>query len=164
LVYEECRLHDSFAAAASDVASLAVFALSFSLAPLRALLRRMLPAPGDGPSTEQMAQGHLRIRAVGAGASTGALVEANLSFEDDPGYRETARMLSEAALCMLEDRLNNDNTAAAAAAEAEVAVTPIEGGVLTPASCMGLRLLDRLCETGSTYSISGPRAAEGNEA
>jgi short subunit dehydrogenase-like uncharacterized protein len=44
----------------------------------------------------------------------------------DPGYGSTSKMISEAAMCLLQD----------------AAETP--GGIWTPASAMGQKLIDRL--------------------
>ncbi|MEL0216089.1 MAG: saccharopine dehydrogenase, partial [Gammaproteobacteria bacterium] len=44
----------------------------------------------------------------------------------DPGYGSTAKMIAEAAVCLAKDEL------------------PSEGGVLTPAFCMGDALIARL--------------------
>ena len=59
--------------------------------------------------------------------------------EQDPGYGETAKMLGESACCL-----------ALEGAELET-----EGGILTPASSMGARLIERLRDAGMTFSVSG---------
>jgi short subunit dehydrogenase-like uncharacterized protein len=58
-----------------------------------------------------------------------------VSGNHDPGYGETSIMLAEAALCLAEDTL----------------ATP--GGVLTPASSMGMTLVDRLRKAGMTFRV-----------
>ena len=55
----------------------------------------------------------------------------------DPGYGETSKMISESALCLA---LEGD------------ALTS-SGGVFTPASCMGMRLVSRLREAGMVFSV-----------
>ena len=49
-----------------------------------------------------------------------------VSGDRDPGYGSTSKMITEAAVCLLQDRLD----------------TP--GGIWTPAAAMGQRLIDRL--------------------
>ncbi len=55
----------------------------------------------------------------------------------DPGYNETAKMISEAALTLLYnyDRL------------------PVKGGVVTPAAAFGDLLIDRLREAGILFEV-----------
>lgn len=57
------------------------------------------------------------------------------AFEGDPGYKQTAKMASEAALCLLDSGL------------------PARYGVLTPASAMGEALQARLEERGIHFYI-----------
>jgi len=58
-----------------------------------------------------------------------------MSFAVDPGYKDTARMVIEAALALSLDR---DKIS-------------VPGGVYTPAACQGEILLDRLVKTGTTF-------------
>lgn len=60
----------------------------------------------------------------------------------DPGYWGTARMVLEAGLCLALD------------AEACAAAGCLQGGVLTPASAMGLVLIDRLKQAGLKFDIT----------
>ena len=53
----------------------------------------------------------------------------------DPGYGETSKMLSEAALCLAHDDL------------------PQRAGQLTPAVAMGNALIDRLQRAGIKFSL-----------
>jgi short subunit dehydrogenase-like uncharacterized protein len=81
------------------------------------------PAPGGGPSEEQMEAGWFRAAFEGTGEG-GATARAVIESPGDPGNRSTVRMLCSAALCLL-DVLRG-------------------GGVLTPAIAFGDRLVDRL--------------------
>jgi short subunit dehydrogenase-like uncharacterized protein len=56
----------------------------------------------------------------------------------DPGYRDTARMLVESGLVLA---LQGDQV-------------KVGGGLWTPAACQGSLLLDRLINTGCTFSIA----------
>ncbi len=55
----------------------------------------------------------------------------------DPGYGETSRMVAESALCLA---LDHDSL-------------PRTGGVLTPASAFGMRLVERLQEAGLVFEV-----------
>ena len=95
--------------------------------PTRALLDRVLPKPGEGPSEAAQANGRFRME-VTAQASNGARYRATVAAPYDPGYSGTAVMLGQAALCLVQDggRL------------------PDASGVLTPATALGAPLVDRL--------------------
>lgn len=101
----------------------------------RPLVLKRLPAPGEGPSEESMAKGHFKIRFIGLGDSMA--VRGVVSDRRDPGYGSTAVMISEAALCL-------------ALQGAELRT---EGGILTPASAMGMALVERLRAAGLTFEI-----------
>jgi short subunit dehydrogenase-like uncharacterized protein len=125
----------------------AFMALSSVPALRRQLERRVLPAPGEGPSAEERERGFFEMRLVGEGTSarTGRPVtlEGKVAASGDPGYAATARMLSEAALCLAFDDL------------------PAEGGVLTPATSMGMRLVERLRRGGMTFDVKERTAGHG---
>jgi short subunit dehydrogenase-like uncharacterized protein len=133
------------AATSSAVAGgLGLFAAGMSVSPVRSALDRFVfPDPGEGPSERQIENGHFTIRVVGQGAGTDGpfTVEAEFGADRDPGYGGTARMLGESAMCLLRGETD----------------TPLEGGVLTPASGIGLPLADRLRDVGFTITV-GERA------
>jgi len=97
----------------------------------RRLLSRLLP-PGEGPSAEVRARSWFRMRFVGRGGGVRVVTEVR---GGDPGYDETAKMMSEAALCL-------------ALGEARPA-----GGVLTPAAAFGDALLARLAAAGLAFRV-----------
>lgn len=101
-------------------------------APVRKLAERFLPAPGEGPSREERESGSFEIELLGVGTS-GERVRARVGAKQDPGYGATSWMLGESALCLAEDTL------------------PERGGLLTPASCMGMKLVERLRAAGMTF-------------
>jgi hypothetical protein len=84
----------------------------------------------------------MKLVGEGTSARTGRHVtlDGKVSSSGDPGYAATARMLSEAALCLAFDDL------------------PPEGGVLTPATSMGMRLVERLRRGGMTFEVEERRA------
>ncbi|MDB4942694.1 MAG: hypothetical protein JWP97_2228 [Labilithrix sp.] len=132
-----------FLAAAAVSAGTVGFMLSAALPPTRGLLQRfVLPKPGEGPSKEQRDRGHFTFRLVAEGTGEGGRsmrALATVRGTSDPGYGETAKMLGESALCLAEDD----------------ALLEPRYGVLTPASAMGMRLVDRLRRAGMTFSVEG---------
>ena len=99
----------------------------FAFGPTRALLDRVLPKPGEGPSEEAQAKGRFRME-VTAQATNGARYRTTVAAPYDPGYSGTAVMLGQAALSLVED---GDRL-------------PDAAGVLTPATALGAPLVERL--------------------
>ncbi|TQN42824.1 short subunit dehydrogenase-like uncharacterized protein [Blastococcus colisei] len=114
----------------------AVSALSFG--PTRAVLDRVLPAPGSGPSEAVRRNGWFRMT-VDAETESGRRYRAIAAGKGDPGYRATAVMLGESALALTldADRL------------------PDRAGSLTPATALGDVLVERLRAAGHTYEATG---------
>jgi short subunit dehydrogenase-like uncharacterized protein len=104
------------AAMASTVLGLGA---GMSFAPSRALLGRILPSPGEGPSAKSRDAGFFRI-AVHARTSSGSRYVAGVAARGDPRYAATSMMLAEAAMSLARDDL------------------PARAGVLTPATAMGV--------------------------
>ncbi|WP_297889079.1 trans-acting enoyl reductase family protein [uncultured Halorubrum sp.] len=129
------------AATASAVAGgLGLFSAAMSVGPVRDALRRyVFPDPGEGPTREEAEAGSFLIRVLGRG--TGAdgpfTVEAEFGTDRDPGYGATARMLGESAVCLARGDVDS----------------PFDGGVLTPASGIGLPLAERLRDVGFTAAV-----------
>jgi short subunit dehydrogenase-like uncharacterized protein len=112
-----------------------------AFAPTRALLRRFaLPKPGEGPNKEQREKGHYEALFFGATAD-GRKLTASVAGDRDPGYGSTCKMISEAALCLVQD-IDHKTT---------------RGGVWTPAAAMGMPLVERLqAKAGLTFKLVGP--------
>jgi short subunit dehydrogenase-like uncharacterized protein len=106
--------------------------------PVRTLIGRFaLPQPGQGPGRRARERGHYELWFIGETAG-GQVLRATVKGEGDPGYGSTSRLISEAALCLLQD------------------VTPgmTPGGVWTPGAAMGLALQRRLHEhAGLQFTI-----------
>ena len=115
--------------AAGTAVGIAGLGLGMALPPARAVLDRVLPAPGEGPSERTRERGHFRTETTGT-TPDGRRYRTTMAMRGDPGYAATAVMLGEAGLCLALDDL------------------PGEGGVLTPATAMGTRLADRLRAAG----------------
>ncbi len=123
-----------FIKAAGITAGLGAFMGSLQIPPLRRLLERtVLPKAGQGPSKKARENGFFKIDLLGLAGGKIA-VRGRIEGTADPGYGETAKMLAEAAVCLVTDE------------------SP--GGVLTPAACQGTRLVDRLRGAGMTFSVS----------
>lgn len=121
--------------AVAVTAGVAGFFALVALPVTRPLIEKRLPSPGEGPSEEARKKGFFKTRliALGDGHSVRGVVEG---FQD-PGYGATAVMIGESALCLALD---------GAALESE-------GGNLTPASAMGMRLVERLRDAGMNFEV-----------
>jgi short subunit dehydrogenase-like uncharacterized protein len=119
------------AAAAGLVGGVAgVFALA-QLPPTRKLLLGRIN-PGEGPSPEQRAKSWFNVRFVGEADGRRVVTEVS---GGDPGYGETSKMLSEAALCLAHDDL------------------PQTAGQVTTAAAMGDALRERLQRAGIRFAV-----------
>ena len=103
--------------------------------PSRALLGRLLPAPGQGPGEKTRRTGYFRLQ-IHTRTSAGVRYLAEIGAQGDPGYAATSVMLSEAGLCLALDRDQ----------------LPSRAGVLTPATAMGTALAARLRSAGHTLA------------
>lgn len=120
--------------AAGVTAGLGALFAAFGLKPTRMLLDRFLPEPGEGPSEKTQREGHFRLR-LRAETEEGRTVTATVGADNDPGYAATAVMLAESGLALALDGPE----------------LPDAAGILTPASGIGLPLIERLRRAGQTY-------------
>lgn len=138
--YDEAMLVGGGPLGAVKAAAVAGGTIGFTgmaaLGPTRALLRRVLPAPGEGPSAAAQEAGSFDVRFHGTTAS-GERIETRVTGDRDPGYGSTARMLAESALAFLDvDRAT------------------VGGGFWTPATAFGDLLIDRLvADAGLTFDV-----------
>jgi short subunit dehydrogenase-like uncharacterized protein len=117
----------------------ALGALSFP--PTRALLDRVLPAPGTGPDAATREKGWFRS-VVHATTADGRRYRAEVSGPGDPGYAATAVMLGESGLALAGAPGPSDGD------------LPDRSGSLTPATALGLPLVERLRAAGHTYTVA----------
>jgi short subunit dehydrogenase-like uncharacterized protein len=112
--------------------------LLLAMAPTRALLRRFaLPKPGEGPDAQARENGRYELVFIGE-TTDGALLRAHVIGDRDPGYGSTSKMISESALCLVQD--------------VDGAMTG--GGVWTPGAAMGMTLVRRLqASAGLQFTI-----------
>ncbi len=108
----------------------ALFGVSHIRVAREALLRRR--PSGSGPTEAQRAAAWFTVRFVGEGGGKKVITEV---AGGDPGYTETSKMISEAALCLAHDDL------------------PPTSGQVTTAMAMGGVLRRRLEEAGMTFRI-----------
>lgn len=112
--------------------------LALGWSPTRALLRLALPKPGQGPSQHARATGRYEVLFSGETAK-GQPLSAVVKGDRDPGYGSTCKLISESALCLVQD----------------VDRSMTSGGVWTPGAAMGLVLVRRLQErAGLSFGIA----------
>ena len=118
-------------------ATIGGFFAAAALPPMRRLLERfVLPAPGEGPSREAIDKGFFEMHVL-AETESGKRLRGRVAGTKDPGYGETAKMLSESAMCLAKDGARLEP----------------RFGVLTPATAMGMRLVERLRTAGMTFDV-----------
>ena len=115
--------------AAGGAAALGALTVAAQVPPVRNFLKSKVPQ-GSGPDEAKRDKSWFTVELVGEGG--GQTVRTKVSG-GDPGYTETAKMLSEAALCLAFD----DN--------------PETSGQVTPAVAMGDALLARLQAAGIRF-------------
>ncbi len=92
------------------------------------------PKPGEGPSKDERETGSYDVMFVGD-APNGTRVISSVKGDKDPGYGSTSKMITEAALALVQDVQG-------------------AGGVMTSAPAMGDALLARLQKhAGLTFAI-----------
>lgn len=122
-----------FAMASAANAAILAFLGAAVLPPTRLLLDRVLPGAGEGPSEEARKNGFFKIAIAARMEGGGPLLVGRVDGKQDPGYGETAKMISETAISL--------------------ANTKGDGGVLTTATAVGDDLLVRLRKAGMTFVI-----------
>lgn len=98
--------------------------------------------PGAGPSKEQRESGRFTLRFLGRFEGDEApTVRVRVTGRGDPGYLATSRMFAESALSLACDPVQPG----------------FEGGVLTPATAMGMNLVERLRRAEMTFEVESIR-------
>jgi len=123
-------LRHAYQAAGIVVAAGVVFSLA-QVKPTRELLLK-LRNPGEGPDRAAIAKGWFTVTFQGQAGGHRVTCEVR---GGDPGYGDTAKMLSEAALCLAHDR----------------ASLPATSGVLTTVVAFGDILIPRLEAAGINF-------------
>lgn len=93
------------------------------------------PKPGEGPSEAERASGSYDLLFIGI-AADGRQVRVSVRGDLDPGYGSTAKMLAEAAVCLVKESPD------------------VPGGVWTPGAAMRGRLIARLqANAGLSFTV-----------
>lgn len=120
-------------------AGMAGLMVGAAFGPTRRLLEARLPKPGEGPSEAERQRGFFKIQIAGRlEGERSPTVFAHVEGRSDPGYGETSKMLGESAMCLALDPR----------------APGFEGGVLTPATAMGMRLVARLRAAGMRFDAA----------
>ncbi|KAL3150904.1 hypothetical protein ABBQ32_000654 [Trebouxia sp. C0010 RCD-2024] len=143
--YEECMETSNALAAAIGLAFLTAICAVCMCWPLHPLLARVLPCLGADPEKIIREGGYWGNTLVGETeeqpGEKSRTVILEMKGPSDPGYGQTSRMVLEAALCL-------------ALQEDELERSPVKrGGVLTPASAMGMVLTRRLQKADVSFSV-----------
>ena len=135
--------------AATGVAFGLAMSQMFSRLPASAdFVARFVPAPGEGPTEATMDNGYFRALFVGTADDT-TKAWAEIADRGDPGNRVTVKILCEAALALA---LARDRLPGGAA----------RAGLLTPATGLGMVLVERLRAAGMTLDCPArPSGREG---
>jgi short subunit dehydrogenase-like uncharacterized protein len=114
------------------------FAMAAVIPPTRwAMERFILPKPGEGPSLDAQEKGFYDLRFFGK-TDSGKEIRCKVTGDQDPGYGSTAKMLGQAATCLVQD----------------VSKKNVSGGFWTPASIFGTKLITRLeNHAGLTFEL-----------
>ncbi len=129
--YSHFMATDGAVATVATLGGIGALFAAAQIPPVRRVLARLRP-PGSGPTPEQRGKAWFRVRFVGEGGGRTITTEV---AGGDPGYSETSKMISEAALCLATDDL------------------PETAGQVTTASAMGPALRSRLQAAGITFSV-----------
>jgi short subunit dehydrogenase-like uncharacterized protein len=115
-------------------AGMGALGAALGFGPTRSGIAMVLPKPGEGPSPEDRAAGHFTMEIHGDGLD-GQRYMATVAAEGDPGYAATSLMLAEAVLFLASGSPD----------------LPDRTGVLTPATGLGLPMVQRLRAAGMTF-------------
>jgi short subunit dehydrogenase-like uncharacterized protein len=110
-----------------------------SFGPTRSLLTKVLPSAGEGPSEKMQESGYYKIE-IHTRTSGGARYRCTVTGQGDPGYKATSGLIGESGLCLA---LDGDKL-------------PDRAGILTPATAMGMPLVERLRAAGG-YTFDAER-------
>ena len=131
--YDESQLCSSRTKALLSAGGLGAVMAGTFFSPTRAVLKKLLPDPGEGPDEATRNNGFFEFWAHGTDGTHHLKVK--VSGQRDPGYGATSRMLAQAGLCLSRDAL------------------AVGGGIWTPASAMGNELLHRLPDVDIRFTV-----------
>ena len=134
--YQEHAFHKSWWSAAKSLVLTGLSVLVL-LSPLKRLVKPFLPKPGEGPSESVQENGWFDCKFI-VEAEDGTKSVFNMNGKGDPGYKVTSKLVSECALCLIEDQ---DTLPGGGE----------YGGILTSASGLGESLIARLKRVGINF-------------
>ena len=134
--YQEHAFHKSWWSAAKSLVLTGLSVLVL-LSPLKRLVKPFLPKPGEGPSESVQENGWFDCKFI-VEADDGTKSVFNMNGKGDPGYKVTSKLVSECALCLIEDQ---DTLPGGSE----------YGGILTSASGLGESLIARLKRVGINF-------------
>ena len=134
--YQEHAFHKSWWSAAKSLVLTGLSVLVL-LSPLKRLVKPFLPKPGEGPSESVQENGWFDCKFI-VEADDGTKSVFNMNGKGDPGYKVTSKLVSECALCLIEDQ---DTLPGGSQ----------YGGILTSASGLGESLIARLKRVGINF-------------
>ena len=134
--YQEHAFHKSWWSAARSLV-LTGLSVLILLSPLKRLVKPFLPKPGEGPSESVQENGWFDCKFI-VEAEDGTKSVFNMNGKGDPGYKVTSKLVSECALCLIEDQ---DTLPGGGE----------YGGILTSASGLGESLIARLKRVGINF-------------
>ncbi len=126
--YQEYMMLKKYSSAFLVTAGLAVFGLML-ISPISGLFRKLFTKAGNGPDKKTRENGWFESIFIGK-SKNNEKYKLRMFCKGDPGYKSTAKLICESALCLALNRENLPNTNA--------------GGVLTTSTGLGLTLIDRL--------------------
>ena len=134
--YQEFTFHKKKTGAYMAMAFLAIFGLVL-MTPLRKIVRPLMKKPGEGPSKEARENGWFSAT-YKALAEDGDVSVFKMHGKGDPGYKITSLMVTESALCLVEN-------------EQDLPGGSDYGGILTSATGLGGALISRLKNAGIVF-------------
>ena len=135
--YQEHAFHKSWLSAFRSLVLTGISVLVL-LSPLKRLVKPFLPKPGEGPSEFVQENGWFDCKFI-VETEDGIKSVFNMNGKGDPGYKVTSKLVSECALCLIEDI---DHLPGGSE----------YGGVLTCASGLGNPLIARLSKAGINFT------------
>jgi short subunit dehydrogenase-like uncharacterized protein len=134
--YQEHALHKTWFSAFKSIIVTGISVLVL-MSPLKRAVKPFLPKPGEGPSEAVQENGWFDCKYI-VETEDGEKSVFNMNAKGDPGYKVTAKLISECALCLIEDA---DDLPGGSE----------YGGVLTSASGLGNPLISRLTKVGVNF-------------
>ena len=128
--YDEATISGSgligYLKAIGSVIGIKIFTILAAVPLLRKIfLDPRIPKQGEGPNKNERESGYFNLIMIGKLPNNKKL-KLRIKGDRDPGYGSTSKMLSECALCLLNDNID------------------VPGGIWTPASALGEKLLKRM--------------------